>query len=142
MATKTTSKRRTTSGRGAAKAVASIPGLVGVRIVKVGQEAKLELRKQLAMPREVFSRLVNVSVRAIADVETAKKNVVKLQRPYNEVSRLYGALKEVVDPSSLGDWFLAPNKAFDGLKPIEVIERGEIDRLWRMVYMLRSGSPG
>jgi hypothetical protein len=28
------------------------------------------------------------------------------------------------------------------LKPIEVIERGEIDRLWEMVYRLRSGIPG
>ena len=132
MATKT--KPRQGTGNGA--------GLVGVRIVKVGKDSKLELRKQLSMPREVFSRLVNVSVRTIAEVETTKKKVTKLQRPYNEVARLYEALKEVVDPKALGDWFVTPNDAFDGLKPIEVIERGEIDRLWRMVYKLRSGLPG
>ncbi len=68
--------------------------------------------------------------------------VLKLQRPYNEVYRLCEALVEVVDPAALGDWFVAPNAAFDGLKPLEVIERGEIDRLWRMVYKLRSGMPG
>jgi hypothetical protein len=34
------------------------------------------------------------------------------------------------------------NHAFGGLKPLEVIERGEIDRLWNMVYELRSGMPG
>ena len=31
--------------------------------------------------------------------------------------------------------------AFAGLKPVEVIERGESDRLWEMVYYLRSGVP-
>jgi hypothetical protein len=41
----------------------------------------------------------------------------------------------------LGNWFRAPNLAFDGLKPVEVIERGESDRLWEMAYYLRSGVP-
>jgi hypothetical protein len=27
----------------------------------------------------------------------------------------------------------------DGLKPLEVIERGEIDRLWNMIFHLESG---
>jgi hypothetical protein len=26
-----------------------------------------------------------------------------------------------------------------GLKPIEVIERGEVDRIWQMIFFLRSG---
>jgi hypothetical protein len=30
---------------------------------------------------------------------------------------------------------------FAGLKPLEVLERGEIDRLWEMYYRLRSGMP-
>jgi hypothetical protein len=37
---------------------------------------------------------------------------------------------------------MSPNEAFSGLKPIELIERGEIDRLWDTVYRLRSGMPG
>ncbi len=32
--------------------------------------------------------------------------------------------------------------AFDGLKPLEVIEGGEIDRLWEMMYRLKSGESG
>ena len=38
--------------------------------------------------------------------------------------------------------FQEPNAAFDGLKQMEVIERGEIDRLWNMVFELRSGCLG
>jgi hypothetical protein len=34
-----------------------------------------------------------------------------------------------------------PNEAFGGLKPLEVIERGEIDRIWQMIHLLRSGTP-
>jgi hypothetical protein len=30
-------------------------------------------------------------------------------------------------------------RPFDGLKPIEVIERGEVDRIWQMIVYLRSG---
>jgi hypothetical protein len=32
-----------------------------------------------------------------------------------------------------------PNDEFDGLKPLEVIERGEMDRLWDMIFYLESG---
>ena len=34
---------------------------------------------------------------------------------------------------------MQPNDAFNGLKPIEVIERGEVDKIWEMIYRLRSG---
>ena len=58
------------------------------------------------------------------------------------MDRLFRVLSEVVEPESLGDWFVTPNEAFKGFKPIEIIERGEIDHLWEMVYRLRSGMPG
>ena len=123
--------------------IIAIPGLQGVRVVKVkGGETKLELRNTLGMAREVFGRLVNVSVSTIVDVESKQKKVEKLQRNYVEVKRLCDALSEVVDPACLGDWFKNPSDAFGEFKPIEVIERGEIDRLWEMVYRLRSGMPG
>ncbi|MEM7478202.1 MAG: antitoxin Xre/MbcA/ParS toxin-binding domain-containing protein [Planctomycetota bacterium] len=70
------------------------------------------------------------------------EKVEKLQRNYVEVKRLCDALTDVVEPSALGDWFDAPNDAFGGLKPIEVIERGEIDKLWEMFFKLRSSLPG
>ncbi|MFN5435134.1 MAG: hypothetical protein ACK5ES_11260, partial [Planctomyces sp.] len=90
----------------------------------------------------LFSRLINVSERAIAEVESTHKRVDKLQRNYVEVKRLCDALSEVLEPSALGDWFNSAGEAFAGLKPIEVIERGEIDRLWEMLFRLRSGLPG
>ncbi len=135
-------KGRTQSGiKGVAK-INEIQGLHGVRLVEVGGESKLELRAKLGLTREVFGRLVNVSVRAIAQIETTSTKVEKLQRNYIEVQRLCESLSEVVDPASLGTWFSTPCQAFGGSKPIDVIDRGEIDRLWEMYYRLRSGLPG
>jgi len=94
------------------------------------------------MTREEFGRLVGVSVRALADAETGHKPVAKLPRPLREIERLCAALADVVDADTIGPWLKTPNDQFGGLKPLEVIERGEIDRLWQMVYLLRSGSPG
>lgn len=62
--------------------------------------------------------------------------------PDAELDRLHQALSEIVQPESIEGWLETPNDAFDGLKPNEVIERGEIDRLWEIVYRLRSGMPG
>ena len=122
--------------------VLPVHGLKGQGLLRLGGESKLELRDRLAMPRQMFGRIVNVSERTIAKVEASSDEAEKLKRPYNEVYRLWEALGDVVDPKSLGLWFQTPNDAFDGLKPLEIIERGEIDRLWNMVFQLRSGMPG
>ena len=51
-------------------------------------------------------------------------------------------LKDVVEPACVDQWLSTPNPAFAGLSPLELIERGESDRLWRMIYELESGQPG
>jgi len=43
---------------------------------------------------------------------------------------------------AIGPWLKEPNPAFDGSTPVQVIERGETDRIWRMIYELQSGEPG
>jgi hypothetical protein len=48
-------------------------------------------------------------------------------------------LAEVVSSDAIPAWLDTPNEAFDGLKPLEVIGRGEIDRLWNMIFYLESG---
>ncbi len=45
-------------------------------------------------------------------------------------------------PEFIGQWMETPNPAFGGLKPLEVWERGEEDRIWAMIFYLESGIPG
>ena len=56
-----------------------------------------------------------------------------------EVERFQERLAEVVEPESIQQWLESPNQAFEGLKPLEVIEGGKIDRLWTMIFYLGSG---
>ncbi len=116
-------------------------GLKGQGLIEARGGRKLELRNRLGVTRSMFGRIVNVAERTIAKVESGAETPAKLKRPYNEVYRLWEALSELVEPHSLGEWFQTPNASFDGLKPIEVIERGEIDQLWNMVFELQTGMP-
>jgi hypothetical protein len=57
-----------------------------------------------------------------------------------ELERLTKALRGLFDRQELGEWFDAPNPAFSGFKPIELIEGGESDRLWQMIFELKGGT--
>jgi len=99
------------------------------------------LRISLRLPRRKFARLLGRTERAIIDWETGKANLQGLsQQRVRELERLTGALQELFDPTILGEWFDTPNPGLGNLKPIEVIERGESDRLWQMIFEIRSGS--
>ena len=54
----------------------------------------------------------------------------------------FAHLFEHMKASAIAAWLEEPNRAFRGLKPLEVIERGEVDRIWRMVFELESGTAG
>lgn len=58
-----------------------------------------------------------------------------------EGARLFDALSDVMEAQDIGAWLKEPNPAFDGSTPLQGIERGEGDRLWRMIYQLQTGEP-
>jgi DNA-binding transcriptional regulator YiaG len=99
------------------------------------------LRLLLAMPRIKFARLLGRTERAIMDWESGKAGPQGLSRQrLHELERLTEALRGLFKADALGEWFDTPNPAFSGLKPIEVIERGESDRLWQMIFELKAGT--
>lgn len=108
------------------------------------RQAKLDvraLRRGLGLTRQQFARLSGYSERSLAEWETSQApRGAGLQR-MAELRRLQQALARVIRPEFIGPWLLKPNQAFQGLKPLEVVERGEIDRLWQMIYLLESGEP-
>lgn len=103
----------------------------------------LGLRKRLGMPRDTFKRLLGISERRLADIEAGHARLSDVfARRHTEIGRMVEALEEVLPGEEVGPWLLRPNPAFGELKPLEVIERGQIDRLWEMIFHLRSGVPG
>jgi hypothetical protein len=86
--------------------------------------------------------LTGVSERSLAEFEKGKPPGDAVSRRLTEIERLREALARVLEPGIIGKWLLEPNPAFNGLKPLEAIERGQTDLIWRMIYQLESGVPG
>lgn len=71
-------------------------------------------------------------------MKTGTRSKKVMAQPLTELQRLSDALSEVIKKEALGRWLQTPKPAFDGSKPLE---RGESDRVWQMVYFLRSVVP-
>jgi transcriptional regulator with XRE-family HTH domain len=101
-----------------------------------------ELRERLALTRSDFGRLLGFSERALASWEAGRQEPGEpAVRALRQLERLTLAAGRVMRAGQVPDWLLAPNQALGGLKPVEIIERGEIDRLWRALFAAESGAP-
>lgn len=134
-----TARKSAAGGNRCRPAVATSPGTLP--IVECDSGCSLQLRTQLGMNRETFARLVPMSTRNLANIEAGKPPSTNVLRQLHELRRVVDGLAEVIQKDAIGPWLEQPNGAFGGLKPIEVIERGEVDRIWQMIYDLRSGIP-
>ena len=149
MAVKTSRKTSgRVQGRGKSSRHTRVPGAASLksRILQTISEAgepitAAELRKRLQLKQAVFARMVPLSQRSLATLESGTPPTEVVARRLVELQRLTDALSEVMREETLGTWLQTPNDAFNGLKPVEVIDRGESDRLWEMIYSLRSGVP-
>ena len=73
---------------------------------------------------------------------TSQSTVVKPPQQLGEETRLRDALGAIIKDQSTNEWLQRPNMQFDGSTPLQLIERGETDRIWRMISQLREGNSG
>jgi hypothetical protein len=92
--------------------------------------------------QEMFTRLAGFSPRAVSNWAVGRTPSQSTQRRLAEIARLFAALRQLVDAKQIGVWLRTSNPAFEGSTPLQVIERGETDRIWHMIYELKSGQPG
>ena len=97
------------------------------------------VRGRLGLSRKLFSRLAGFSERTIADWEGGKPVSEPGLRRIKKLDRFRDRLSEIVAADAIPAWLDTPNDAFDGLKPLEVLERGEIERLWNVIFYLEAG---
>src|ERR1700736_3725780 len=107
--------------------------------VLTGADIK-EFCRQTNLTQDIFTRLVGTSRRAVATWLSGNPPSRANERNLIELSRLFAALVELVPTSQIGSWLETSNPAFEGSTPVQVIERGESDRIWRME--LRGGKFG
>ena len=94
------------------------------------------------MPQPVVVRLTGFSPRSVAKWSEGVLPSPKQEKALVEMDRLLDGLSRVMAPAQIGRWIKSPNSAFDGSTPLQIVERGEIDRIWRMLFDLESGQPG
>ena len=101
-----------------------------------------QITTKYGLRQETLSRMTGFSVRSVAEWSGGKEPSAPAKRAFMEMDRLLDALARLMDSKEVGKWLKEPNPAFDGSTPLQVIERGQSDRLWRMLYFVESGEPG
>lgn len=99
-------------------------------------------RDEFRLPQPLIVRLTGSSSRSVAKWSQGEPPSAKQEKALVEMDRLLDGLSRVMEPSEVGRWLKQPNTAFDGSTPLQVVERGEIDRIWQMLFELESGQPG
>jgi len=107
----------------------------------VGTSVK-DLNHRYGISYDTLTRITGFSLRAVSNWSQGSRPSSSTARRLTEIKRLFAALENLVCPEAIGPWLKEPNPAFDGSTPLQVIERGESDRIWRMVYELESGEAG
>jgi len=90
------------------------------------------------LKRDDLGRLTGFSLRALADWSAGKLPSEPARRRLNEIRRLMDSLATLVPVHEIAPWLKVRNPAFDNMTPLQVIEVGEMDRLWQMVHALGS----
>ncbi len=101
-----------------------------------------EIAEKFGLRQETLSRMTGFSLRAVAGWSNGKAPSAPVKRALVEMDRLLDSLSRLMKPKEVGRWLKEPNPALDGSSPVQVIERGQADRIWRLLYFLESGEPG
>ena len=97
--------------------------------------------KRYQLVRSDITRMTQYSPRAVAKWVAGDKPSAAAEKQLKELVRLFDALSEIMVTTYVGEWLKAANPAFDNSTPLQVIERGEADRIWHMIYRLQTGDP-
>jgi hypothetical protein len=100
------------------------------------------LAKDAGMNYDMLAKALSVSRRSISGwlsgQEPERINQVRIK----EFGRLVAELRGIIKPEKLKTWWSQPVENFGGSTPLQVLERGETDRLWRMIWEIREGNSG
>ena len=102
-----------------------------------------ELKADFGLKPSTLVQLSGYSPRSIVNWSKGTVATEPAKMKFTELKRLFDALAELSqDKQEVQNWLKEPNEGFEGSTPLQVIARGESDRIWHMIYMLQSGQPG
>lgn len=97
--------------------------------------------KRYRLIRSDITRMTQYSPRAVAKWVAGHKPGAAAEKQLKELARLFDALSGIMETGCIADWLKTTNPAFENSTPLQVIERGEADRVWLMIYRLQTGEP-
>jgi DNA-binding transcriptional regulator YiaG len=101
----------------------------------------VDVRTGLGVTRACFARMTGFSVSAISGWETGRPLSEGARQRVMELKRLRDALADRIQGRYIAAWLENPCEGLGGARPVEILERGESDRLWRTVHLIGSGMP-
>jgi transcriptional regulator with XRE-family HTH domain len=128
--------------RGSVDQLRSVDGVCRGRLAALPKGKSISIvviRGRFGFSQVELSRITGYSVHAIAGWEAGKKLSDAARQKVVETERLRAALAQLMPSAELGEWMRTSNLAFEGQTPIEVIGRGEADRIWRMIFQIDAG---
>ena len=84
---------------------------------------------------ERYETLTRVTGGSLANWPQGAKPSRASAKRMAEFKMLFSALDTLVYPRSIQFWLKAPNPSFAGATPLQIIERGEAKRIWRLILM-------
>lgn len=133
------SLKRVAAGRSRAQSPNRNKGRPAAKLPKGFLATVAEVRAKMGLSQLEYSRVSGYSLRSVAGWESGKPLSESARQKLIETERLRVALSGLMPAFELGEWMRTPNPAFEGQSPIQVIENGEADRLWRMVFQIDAG---
>jgi DNA-binding XRE family transcriptional regulator len=97
------------------------------------------LREKLGVTQKVLARMLGVTERTVIDLEGGRALSEGMGRRVTELDRLQRDLSKVVRRQVIGKWLMEPQEAFEGEMPADLIAKGKVDLLWRMIFELQAG---
>jgi len=94
------------------------------------------IRQKFGVSQEELARVTGYSTRSVAGWESGQLVSDSAHQKLIETERLRSALAQIIPASEMGEWLRTPNAAFEGQTPIQIIERGESDRIWQMIFQV------
>lgn len=141
MPAKPSKKRTSSSPRSMPPRRAATAGRRAIGRTESTHPSAAELRARLQLTRPVFARLLGVSERTVADWEHATAPKSGAERAIKELRSVIEACERVMKPTFVGPWLVTAHGSLDGFKPIELIERGETERVLRALFFVEAGIP-
>ncbi|MFA5257385.1 MAG: antitoxin Xre/MbcA/ParS toxin-binding domain-containing protein [Opitutales bacterium] len=100
-----------------------------------------QMSKEFSLTRDELSRMTGFSISSLAKWCSGKPPTGVAVKNMHETLRLLEELASVMDRKSVRVWLKKPNPAFGRSTPMQVIERGESNRIYRMIYEIQTGQP-